>query len=144
MELKKAPIGKTALLITMGLLLVFLFPSIARSQPDTISGTITYTGTATGTILVAAFTSWPVPDGPAGWVTIANPGPYAISGLAPGSYYVFAYLDSNGNWNPDPSEPWGIYGGSQNPTAVPAGSTDIDFTLFEEYRLYLPLIFKDH
>jgi hypothetical protein len=105
---------------------------------DTISGTVTYTGSHTvGDLKVSAFdgpggcgdgTSYDAPD-----IPISGPGPYAYtipSLTVPDTYVVCAYIDLNNNGGePDPNEPSGQYPGTVSVTGGVPDPTGIDFSL---------------
>lgn len=84
---------------------------VIELRPEAIQGTVTYEGDQTGTVTVMAFES-----GFEGGIFPANvnqldqPGAYNMVGFLPGSYYVGAFLDANGNLLPEPlEEPFAIY-----------------------------------
>lgn len=85
----------------------FKFTTIPSANPfpvGSISGTIGYSGSQTGQIVVAAgpYTN-----------KIASPGTYSIGSLpTPGTYSVSAFRDVNGNNQRDASEPYGEYVGN--------------------------------
>jgi hypothetical protein len=69
-----------------------------ETQPTggTVTGVVSYSGTAQGTLCVAAFTEWPTLSAPEMYVTIpapAYPQAYTLEGLDPGDYYIFAFID---------------------------------------------------
>ena len=64
--------------------------------PSTVSGTDAYTGLGTGPISVAAFDGSGCGNGNYTEVWIPGPGPYTLN-LSPGTYYICACRDSNGN-----------------------------------------------
>lgn len=73
-----------------------------------ISGTIIYTGTESGRIIVEAFRE----EDPVflkRQESLLNPGPYGFENLEPGEYNVIAYIDANDNESLDETEIWGIY-----------------------------------
>jgi len=84
-----------------------------------VSGTITYTGTGTGPISIAAFDGAGCGQGNYTEVWIPGPGQYSLS-LDPGTYYICACRDTNHNGTcPDSGEPSSGY--NSNPVIVPAG-----------------------
>lgn len=100
-------------------------------EVDSISGTITYTGTESGSIVVEAFRETD-PVFAKRRVTLANPGAYTISNLEEGEYTVIAYIDADDDEQLDDGETWGIYqGGGTAPVlvAIPPGQTGIDINL---------------
>jgi hypothetical protein len=91
-------------------------------NPATISGTISYSGRKTGKINIGLFTSQNFSGTPVIGTQINSPGTYTISGIAPGTYYVAAYRDANGNNSYDPAiDPAGVYSG--NPITLNPGDT---------------------
>ncbi|HPP07863.1 MAG TPA: chitobiase/beta-hexosaminidase C-terminal domain-containing protein [bacterium] len=99
-------------------------------QPASISGTISYSGTKTGTINIGLFTSPNFSGEPAYGTSIQSPGNYQVTGINPGTYYAAAFMDSNGSGQYDPDvDPVGQY--SQNPITLSAGQskTGVNITL---------------
>jgi hypothetical protein len=91
-------------------------------NPATISGTISYSGTKTGKINIGLFTSSDFSVEPVKGTQINSPGEYTISDVAPGTYYVAAYMDVNNNNTYDPTlDPAGVYSG--NPITLNQGET---------------------
>ncbi len=105
--------------------------NITLYDPGAISGTISYTGSVTGTIYITAYTNSFFTGLPAYRAQIPAPGLYQMRGILPGTYYVRAYRDSNGNRRLDAGEPQGRYG---TPTGVVVNSgsttTGINITLY--------------
>ena len=98
--------------------------------PDTysISGTISYSGSQTGSIYIGAFDNPEFTGEKVGGNEIPSPGAYTIENLSNGEYYVDAYMDVNGNGEPDEGEPEGKYPG--NPVVIDgANQLDINFAL---------------
>ena len=96
----------------------------------TISGTITYTGTESGSIVVEAFRD---DDAPHQKVTqqLTNPGPYELT-VEGGSYTVVAFVDENDDGAINENELWGIYQGPDfEPLKVdvPPSAANIDINL---------------
>jgi len=104
-----------------------------------ISGTVGYTGSQTGTIYVGAFDG---PDpGTANKISctpIDQPGAFTIEGLPNGTYYIGAYRDSDGGvtspdiMDRDPTEARGMYPTLETPTAVTVSDgnvTGINFSI---------------
>ena len=98
-------------------------------SPDSISGTISYTGSAQGTVYVSLFNSPnPRSDGQALYSTIANAsGYYGISGIPDGTYYVEAVKTQTIN-APSYTDPYGIYAPAVTINSVNA-QTGINITL---------------
>ena len=104
------------------------FPEIANNLPVTgdqlevvpsppVSGTVAYTGSQTGLIIVGVFnSSTPSSDSLVAGVSIAAPGAFTIPNVTKGSgYYLFAFRDSDGGsdlgtpvLDIDPAEAQGI------------------------------------
>jgi hypothetical protein len=106
----------------------------AAQEPGTINGTIFYTGTITGTHLVwaGAFTS--THGGPPVYSTIREgPGPYTLTGIDEGVYYIMAGMDADDSGGPpDPAiDPMGVY--ANNPVTVASGAviTAVDVLLLD-------------
>jgi hypothetical protein len=107
-----------------------------------ISGRISYSGSSEptsvgiGIFTTPCFSGQSVADG-----AIPLPGDYLIYPLAPGTYYVGAYMDLDANSEPSLGEPAGIYdtNGDWNadPVVVQAGrtSTGKDFSLDYEFKM---------
>jgi hypothetical protein len=116
----------------------------AVSEPGTISGLVTYSGTAPGTYIIAAFDSSLGADWydyePEYYIPSTN-GNYTLSGVSPGSYFIAAFRDSSGNDERENEEPVGFYtttpgtaGQNGSPTAVNLASGEnktIDFTIYD-------------
>ncbi|HEC42164.1 MAG TPA: T9SS type A sorting domain-containing protein [Bacteroides sp.] len=112
---------------------------VYQAWPGSISGTVSYTGTSTGTIYVAAFTDptfWDSDEDEIAEVELDSPGSYTIKGLADGTYYVASIMATGG---PDVAVkltyPWGVYGTLKDPThvTITEGSSEsgIDITLVD-------------
>ena len=112
------------------LAILTLYSSQAFAAPSFL-GNISYSGSATGTIYIAAFTGPGCGNG-----TVADntdiPGPGAYYLYVPnGAYYICACLDAdNSGTCPDNSDPIGEY---QNNPATYSGTpvTNIDITLYD-------------
>ncbi len=70
----------------------------------TISGAISYDGSATGPIVVAAYTDANF-NSKAAQVTMDTPGAFTITGLSAGSYFLLTFRDANNNGTLDGGEP---------------------------------------
>jgi hypothetical protein len=102
---------------------VVVVQGFASPTGTIISGTITYSGTGTGPISVAAFDGDECGDGNFTEVWIPGPGPYTLN-LSPGTYYICACRDTNQNGScPDSGEPASGYDG--NPVTVTEGGEPI-------------------
>jgi hypothetical protein len=133
----------SALVLGLGLVigLLALLPAssaVAEGPTGSISGDVTYSGIITGshTIKITAWTALPPSDPPAGEATILLPGDsYTLIGLPDDSYFVAAFLDVNGNGEPDGDEPQAEYDADNdgNPDLVPVSDggavTDMDIVL---------------
>lgn len=110
-------------------------PAAYTLAPAGIAGTVAYSGTQGGKIVVAVFDSTRV-------FTTANltasaqliqPGGYNISGIQPGAtFYVAGFVDVNQSLTPDNGEDYGFYGGaSPLPLNLGSGGTaaGINFTV---------------
>lgn len=90
-----------------------------------LSGSVSYTGTESGSIVVEAFT-----EDQATFekltTTMANPGPFEFTTVAEGSYNVVAYIDSDDDARLDNDEIWV---GTDGLIEVPPGSSDINLDL---------------
>ena len=113
-------------------------PGTGASGNATVQGTISYGGASTGAVLVgfsqdSSFQFIPYV------VSQVSTGPYVKSGVVGGtSYYIVAFIDSNGNGQPDDrrGEPAGFYGGtsfdSKTPVFVPgSGAVTANVTLYD-------------
>jgi YVTN family beta-propeller protein len=109
-----------ALIIIM-LSMVFLSGLVYGA--GSVSGTVSYSGSKTGAIYAAAFTSLPActapnPE-PYTFAEIPALGNYTLSGLPDGTYYMVAVIITGGaGAAPKSTDPWGIYNGCANITSV--------------------------
>gem|GEM_PF-6031212 len=98
---------------------------------STIAGNVAYSGIQQGDIRIGIWNNAQF-SGPfvAGQV-LAAPGPYAVAGLNPGTYYVRAFRDVDGDQLPDTNEPFGAYGARSRQTgvSVPPSAAGINITL---------------
>jgi hypothetical protein len=89
-----------------------------------ISGEISYSGSATGTIFIALFNE-PTLNSDPNVTTISQPGSYIISDLSDGTYYIVSVMSDN----PDqmlPTDPYGFWGTFENLTPVViSGNNDV-------------------
>ncbi len=125
---------------------------IELQEPNTggFTGTISYEGALTGATFVAAFRTPAFSDTISGigfLLTNTGNGDYTAFVDSFGVYYAYAYMDVNGNFTPDPDEPYDVYGGA-NPAPIEIEPTDfpddIDFVLeviddADEPGPYLPV-----
>ena len=90
------------------------------------TGTITYGGTNTGTTFVLAYRTPAFTDSIRGiGVLLTNEGNGAYTAFVDsfGVYYAYAFMDLNTNFQYDPEEPYGAYGGG-TPSAINVQATD--------------------
>lgn len=100
-------------------------------EVDSIAGTITYTGTKSGNIVVEAFRETD-PVFAKRTISLLNPGAYTIADLEEGAYTVIAFIDSDDDEQLDDDEIWGIYQDANLQPAlvtIPPGQTGIDINL---------------
>lgn len=81
-----------------------------------VNGTVNYTGVATGRIYLA-LTNGPCGGGTVG-TSIATKGSYSFGGVPPGSYTMFAYMDTQGFGAPNAVNPTGS-------TSVTVGTSNV-------------------
>jgi hypothetical protein len=111
----------------------------AMPPPDgyALSGSVSYSGSAGGTIFVGLFEDDSFVGDPVAGTAIASPGAYAIplGGVASGTYYGAAFRDCDGDDELDwaAPEPLGVYGTAPvaDPITVPSAGdvTGIDIAL---------------
>jgi uncharacterized protein (DUF2141 family) len=76
-----------------------------------ISGTLSYSGGASGSVELQLFDSTSTTNAfPFFIVSTPTTGAFEISGLPDGTFFLRAFRDSNGNFVKDPSEPTGQFG----------------------------------
>ncbi|MFB3895955.1 MAG: Ig-like domain-containing protein [bacterium] len=86
--------------------------------PGKFSGTITYSGTSTGSAYILIFTESTF-DEQTTILPLPAFGAYTVINLIPGTYYMAVLLDCNGNHDLDLGhEPLGAYGGFYQPTPI--------------------------
>ena len=118
--------------------------TLTETESPTISGTIQYTGTQTGTIVVLLI---PMPwteefskDDVVVGATLLAPGPYTTTELPDGTYYLFSFMLTEGGTSIDDAvvlktDPWAAYEALDNPTAVVIADgkpvTDVDMVLVD-------------
>ncbi|MFA4836165.1 MAG: carboxypeptidase regulatory-like domain-containing protein, partial [Dehalococcoidia bacterium] len=102
-----------------------------------VSGNISYGGSAGGDIRVALLMGNPFPIVWVASVSIGAPGSYTFPCVPPGTYHVFAWRDINGDGQWGNNEPQGYYGLAQTPfdgsVAVSAGQqvSGINFSIYD-------------
>lgn len=102
------------------------------SGAATISGRVTYTGTASYARIIV-FAARPeemtIEEIPPSFAMLTEPGEYTLENVPPGAYMVGAFLDVGGS---EPVE-MGVYGGTMTPTTVSIASganlTGIDIAI---------------
>ncbi|MCX7918510.1 MAG: Ig-like domain-containing protein [bacterium] len=86
--------------------------------PGGFSGTVSYSGSSSGAIFLVIFNT-PFYGDPTSFVYLPTLGKYTVSNLIPGTYYLAAFIDCNGNHDLDfGHEPLGAYGGFYQPTPI--------------------------
>ncbi len=123
---------KRASIILLGLFISAFLTSVTMAQtPGSISGTIFYSGSQTGTIYVVAYEDPSTP--PPYRTSISEPAPYTLN-VFPGTYILRAFMDINGNGIKDWDEPIGEPIG-RNWTSITVGEgedvTGVDIALTE-------------
>jgi len=102
---------------------------ITIRDEGSISGTLSYTGAQTGNIYVEASLNSSLSD-PLFLVSYGSLHSYSVQFPAVLTWYIFAFIDSNGNGKYDSTEPFGKYGAPDPVTVEPGGDTpNIDITL---------------
>jgi len=90
-----------------------------------ISGLVMYTGSLQASdyeqvVVIARPYEVDVPPQMLYQTSINSPGSYQMYNIADGGYIIIAFLDIDGDYEPDPGEPYGFYG---DPTPVTLAST---------------------
>ncbi|MDI6783625.1 MAG: Ig-like domain-containing protein, partial [bacterium] len=86
--------------------------------PGKFSGTISYSGSSTGTVYLVIFTE-PTFNEDTAFIPLSALGKYTVTNLIPGTYYLAVFMDLNGNYEPDIGhEPLGAYGGLYQPAPI--------------------------
>jgi len=105
-------------------------------QEYPISGRIYYSGSSTGVIYIEVLYSCDAFAAPLFSTNISAPGSYTVN-VTSGSYYVRAFMDTNGNLSYDAGEPYGVAinkTSCQNADIIDAtfsGVSGVDITLYE-------------
>ena len=90
-----------------------------------ISGEISYSGSATGTVFIAAFIDPTLNGDPVFMMELTQPGSYTLSDANDGTYYIVSVISNN----PEqmlPTDPYGFWGPLDNLTPVViSGSNDV-------------------
>ncbi len=94
-----------------------------------LSGTVTYAGSQSGSVIVQVFLNSAFTGTPVRSVAADNktPAAYAVPNLPAATYYVRAFVDADSDLSPDPAEAQGAHAGSVNIDA--ADVTDVNLTL---------------
>jgi hypothetical protein len=99
-----------------------------------ISGEISYSGSATATVFIAAFNEPTLNSDPVLVMTLTQPGSYTLSEVSDGIYYIVSIISNN----PDeilPTDPYGFWGTLENLTPVVVSGNDsvtgINITLID-------------
>ena len=117
------------------LLLIFLLATLCTETiAANISGTISYSGSATGKVVVAAFTDTSFSGKPSSYITMDSVGSYSITGLSDGTYYILSLMTKDLD-NIQLMDPYGAYrsAGKYVPVVITGGSnvTGINITLVD-------------
>lgn len=90
-----------------------------------ISGEISYSGSATGTVFIAAFIDPSLNGDPVLMMELSQPGSYTLSDANDGTYYIVSVISNN----PEqmlPTDPYGFWGTLDNLTPVViSGNNDV-------------------
>ncbi len=90
-----------------------------------ISGEISYSGSATSTVYIAAFTDPELNSDPVFMTTLTQPGSYTISEVSDGTYYIISVMSNNPNQMLQ-TDPYGFWGTLDNLTpVVVSGNNDV-------------------
>ncbi len=128
----KGVIMKTWLVTLLGLSTVLVFCTSLTA--GSISGNITYTGSATGTLGVAAFPDTLFDGEPSALFESDSVASYSLTGLADGTYYIVAIITHSIN-NVQETDPYGFYtvAGEKAPVIISGNNSvnNIDITLVD-------------
>ncbi len=92
-----------------------------HTDVSTIGGEVIFLGNPPGPIVVEAHERPQFSRRPVSSIKLEQSGPYSVQ-VRPGSYYLRAFVDSNGNGRLDPGEPVGIYSAEQALVILPLAS----------------------
>ena len=99
-----------------------------------ISGEISYSGSATSTVYIAAFNDPELNSDPVFMTTITQPGSYTLSDVSDGTYYIISVMSNNPNQMLQ-TDPYGFWGTLDNLTPVVISgnndATGINITLVD-------------
>ena len=114
---------------------IFLIASLCNEAiAGTIKGTISYTGAATGQVLLVASTDSTFANGPKASVLLDSLGSYSLINLSDGEYFILSTM-TNSPADAKVTDPWGFYGSSGKLTPVIISGNDtvsnINITLFD-------------
>jgi hypothetical protein len=118
--------------VLLGVSLALLLGGGVALALTAIGGQVSYHGAATGKVFVGAFSD--LGQDPDCGDEIPGPGSYAIDSCPPGSYYVCAFLDANGNNGYDEAvDPSGCYDKDADgePDLLVTPVLSVDFTLYD-------------
>jgi hypothetical protein len=90
-----------------------------------ISGEINYSGSFTGTVVIAAFDTPTLNSSPLFMTTLTQPGSYTLNDMADGTYYIVSIMTENLD-QILPTDPYGFWGTLENLTPVViSGNNDV-------------------
>jgi hypothetical protein len=87
----------------------------AGTGPNTVSGTVTFPGTATGPLYVGVFNGTAIYGEMIPAASLSSPQAYTFSGVPSGNYQAFAIIDMNNNGLIDPSDITNVNSGQGGP-----------------------------
>ncbi|MBI4803307.1 MAG: carboxypeptidase regulatory-like domain-containing protein [Elusimicrobia bacterium] len=121
-------------------------PSAYVTLPASVSGTVSYSGTQGGKLVIAVFDSTRVFTTANLIVSthLAQAGGYSLTGIPPGTTsYVAGFVDVNQSEKPEDGEDYGFYGGT-SPISLNLASgesaTEVDFEIFAASGAHLGTI----
>jgi len=123
---KKESVMKRCVLIGSGIILsIFIFLAACASAAS-ISGTVSYNGSQSGSIVVAAFTypltcsgPYDADPNPYSLVELETLGNYTIPNLPDGTYYLVSVIFTDGlEGDLQATDPWAMYDGCDNITPI--------------------------
>ncbi|HVN48579.1 MAG TPA: T9SS type A sorting domain-containing protein [Bacteroidota bacterium] len=115
-------------------LVVVLAAMCTEAMAATISGTISYTGTSTGEVLVALYPDTTFSGKPSIYITMNETGSYSLTGISDGTYYVVSLMTKSLD-SIQMTDPWGGYrvSGKLTPVVIAGANnaTGINITLVD-------------
>lgn len=93
-----------------------------------LTGTVTYSGGASGILVVALSLSPSLSDSPVAYLELPDVGPYVFANLLPNTYYAYAALSTVPDFDVDSVTaigPWGAFSSRTNPMPVVVGPTGV-------------------